>query len=641
MPVAPSPSTPTMDLHSVELIRGELRRIFASEAFKSGKRAQEFVELVVEHALAGRFDSLRERMLGVEMFGRSVDYDTANDAVVRVKATEVRRRLAQYYRSVPIAPPVRIELPTGSYIPQFIFDSQTADTEPPHTAHAAPAPYAAETPQVVAPRARSWRRTLFFAIGGCALAACIATLVFQTRKRAIPQDTIRSIAVLPLDNLSGDPKQEYLADGMSEELITDLGKISALRVISLTSAMTYKGTKKQLPEIAHELKVDAVIVGSIAREDNQVRITAQLMDARTSRRLWANSYVRDQTNILKLRGEVAEAIADAISVELTPQEKSRLEQARPVKWETEELYLQGMQFMNHEDYRQAFTYLQRSIDTDPSYAPAHAALARVYESLGDDGDLPSEEAYSKQRDEAARAINLENDLAEAHAEFASALMKLDWDWSTSEKEYERALALNPNSAPVYWEYTNYLYYVGRTNDAVAEANLALQRDPVSGFGPISAGVAYYFDRQYDRALEMLRLADGPESSTALIEFYQGDIYVEQGRYREAIAAFQRAGNTPYDLGHLGNAYARAGRIAEAHAIILKLEEAVRKQGMGRYEIAMVYAGLKDKDEAFDWLQKAYAAHDKGLMYLKIDPPLDPLRSDPRFPVLVSRVGLPL
>jgi TolB-like protein/TolA-binding protein len=631
-------STATVDPHGVPVVRGELQRIFASEAFKSGKRAQEFLELVVEHALAGQFESLRERMLGVEMFGRPVDYDTANDAVVRVKANEVRRRLSQYYRSLEISPAVRIELPPGSYVPHFSFEDHAATLALPSETKAAA--HSTRTSPKSGPKLVLRKPKVLIAVAACALAILVAILLFSGRKSAPPHDTIRSIAVLPLENLSGDPKQEYFADGMTEELITELGKISELRVISRTSVMTYKGTKKKLPEIAHELGVEAVVEGSVERENNQVRITAQLIDARTDRHLWANSYVRDQTSILSLQDEVAQAIADAIRVELTPQERIRLQQARPVNWETEELYFQSMQLMNHTDYKEAYVYLQRAIDSNPNYAPAHAALARVYEYMGDGGVLPSAEAYSKQKAEALKAIGLDNNLAEAHAGLASALMKLDWDWSAAEKEYERALELNPNSAPVYWEYTNYLYYVGRTHDAVAETNLALLHDPVASLGPFYAGVAYYFDRQYDRALDMFQLTYGPNSTIPLIQFYLGDVYTETGKYDEAIAAFQKAGGTPYDLGHIGNAYARWGRKNEARAIIPKLEDAVRIQGMGRYEIAMVYAGLGEDDEAFDWLEKAFSAHDKGLMYLKIDPTLDPLRSDPRFSILVRRVGLP-
>ncbi len=633
-----SVSTPTVDPHGAPVVRGELRRIFASEAFRSGKRAREFLELVVEHALAGHFESLRERMLGAEMFGRPVDYDTANDAVVRVKANEVRRRLAQYYGSLEIPSAVRIELPPGSYVPQFSFESLAATQTALPGKTAAPAAVKTFPISGSKPLPRRWKALI--AIGACAVVISAAIVFDLERKGATQTDTIRSIAVLPLENFSGDPKQEYFADGITEELITELGKISALRVISRTSAMTYKGTKKTLPEIARELKVDAVVEGSVERENNQVRITAQLIDARTDRHLWANSYVRDQTNILSLQDEVAEAIADAISVELTPQERIRLEQARPVKWETEEMYLQGMQRMNNTDYKGAFTFLERAIDSNPNYAPAHAAMARVYEFMGDGGLLPSAVAYSKQKVEALKAIELDSNLAEAHAGLASASMKLDWDWRTAESEYERALELNPNSAPVYWEYTNYLYYVGRTHDAVAESNLALQHDPVASLGPFYAGVAYYFDRQYDRALEMFRLTYGPDTTIPLIQFYLGDVYTETGKYEEAIAAFQKAGSSPYDLGHIGNAYARWGRKSEARAIIPRLEKAVSAQGMGRYEIAMIYAGLGEKDEAFNWLEKAFAAHDKGLMYLKIDPTLDPLRTDPRFAALVRRVGLP-
>ncbi len=251
---------------------------------------------------------------------------------------------------------------------------------------------------------------------------------------------IHSIAILPLENLSGDPKQEYFADGMTDELITDLGQVSALRVISRTSAMTYKGTKKTLPEIANELGVDAVVEGSVLREANQVRVTAQLIDARTDRHIWAQSYVRDLTSVLAMQGEVAQAIADQVRIQLTPQEQARLTRARSMNTEAQDLYLLGAHMLNAGEPRKAVEYLQESVDKDAGFAPAHAALANAYGWLGEAGWLPYNEAFVRQKAEASKAIEIDDALAEGHAELAAAEMNLNWAWNTAEGELKRALA---------------------------------------------------------------------------------------------------------------------------------------------------------------------------------------------------------
>ena len=333
----------------VGLLRDHLKEVIANRAFAGSKRAQDFLQLIVEHALAGRFDSLRERMIGAEMFGRPVNYDTANDAVVRVKATEVRKKLAQYYYQESEQPPaVRIELPIGSYVPKFHWESLEASAQPraetdlpvraeQNTAHKVsgerPGANIDERPCLPKERERMRRAPhvmvgVLLGLGLIALIGCAGFKRWFKDSNALPE--IRAIAILPIQNLSGDPGQNYFADGITEELIADLGQVSALRVISRTSAMTYKGTQKMLPEIARELGVDTIVEGSMVREGNQVRITVQLIDARTDYHIWAHSYVHDLTSALALQGEVAQAIADEINIKVTPQEQARLTHARPV-----------------------------------------------------------------------------------------------------------------------------------------------------------------------------------------------------------------------------------------------------------------------------------------------------------------------
>jgi TolB-like protein/cytochrome c-type biogenesis protein CcmH/NrfG len=639
MPVIGPFSTPEeLGPERVGQVRDHLKDVIASPAFAGSRRSQDFLKLIVEHTLAGRFDHLRERMIGAEMFGRPIDYDTANDAVVRVKATEVRKKLAQYYQEAAKPPNVRIDLPTGSYVPRFCWEipethAATGET----SAEAMAVQEQALTPARVR---RRMPRSLVFGLAGLVLVVVLGYVGFRFRSSDAPRRPVHSVAILPLENLSGDRDQDYFADGLTDVLIADLGQVSALRVISRTSAMTYKNSTKTMPEIARELGVDAVVEGSVLREGNEVRVTAQLIDARTDEHIWARSYVRDLTSVLALQGEVAQAIADEISINVKPPEQARLARRQTASKEAQDLYLLGLSFLNSGDPRKASVYMQQAIDKDPDYAPAYAGLANAYGWLGESGLMPYSEAFPKQKEAAMKAIEIDDLLPEGHAELASAVMDLSWDWATCERELKRALELNPNSASTHVTYGAYLMRVGRPDEAIEELKRQLALDPVSSRSFMNAGFAYYYARRYDDALAEIHRAESFGPSPAEILFPLGVIYAEKRMYREAVEQFQKLGDHPHALGHMGNAYARMGRVEEARGLISRLEQHIREEGMGIYEIALIYAGLSDKDQAFVWLEKALAAHDKGLTFLKIDPCLDPLRSDQRFPDLVQRVGFP-
>jgi TolB-like protein len=653
----------TLSSEQAGLVRHHLGEIKTSHAFAGSKRSQDFLQFIVERALQSDFDSLRERMIGVEMFGRPIDYDTGNDSVVRVKATEVRRKLAEYYLEAPEKSSVRIELPRGSYVPRFVFESVAAEPvaaagSPQNSAavhHPLPdptttGPVESDTDNSAAPaiptpssRRRLGVRSL---IAGAALAlillALIGFVLFKFKNfggSANAQTDLRSIAVLPLANLSGDPQQEYFADGITEELINDLGQVSTLRVISLTSSLSYRGTRKNLPEIARELNVRGVVEGGVLRDGNQVRISVQLIDVKKDRLIWAHTYVRDLNTVLAWQGEVARAIADAISVDVTPQEQALLAHKSAIDPVAQDFYLHGILLRDKDDCRSAITYFDRAIQASPGYAEAHSALATCYGMLGESARMPYAEALTQQKAEALKAIELDDSLSEAHAELANTEMTRDWDWQTAAAEFRRALELNPNSATNHEKYAFYLVRTGHPSEAVAQIERSVALDPVSGSTLHAEGFIYYFARQYDRALAVMRTARELNINPADWSFLAGDVYCEMGKYPESIAAFIKSGDDPYSLGHLGNAYARAGQKSAAMQSIARLKEDVQKDGVGRYEIALVYAGLGDKKDAFQWLDDAYRSHDVGLVYLKVDPCLDPLRTDPRFDSLLRRVGL--
>ncbi|HEY5211728.1 MAG TPA: tetratricopeptide repeat protein [Acidobacteriaceae bacterium] len=455
------------------------------------------------------------------------------------------------------------------------------------------------------------------------------------RSNTLARTSIHSIAIMPFENVSGDPRQDYFADGMTEELIADLGRVSSLNVISKTSSMSYKGTKKALPEIARELSVDSVVEGTVLRDGNQVRITVDLIDARTDHPIWTHSYMRETGDVLALQDELAEALADSVSANVVPRQGPHQMPVAFVGAEAEDLYFQGMQRLNALDENSALNYFQHAVQIAPNFAQAHAALASCYGRLGENGVLDYSEAFSKQRAEAATAIKLDPSLPEGHAELANAAMNLNWDWATAAMEFKRALELNPNVAPIRERYAVYLERTGKMSEAVTEARRGLELDPLSARSFLNAAYTYYFSRRYEEARATIKESPQDQDDPFLL----GDVLAEKGMYKEAINEFLKEGDSPHSLGHLGNAYAREGDVREAHTIIAKLIRRVSKDEIGRYEIALVYAGLGDKDDAFAWLEGAYKTHSEGLTNLNIDPCLDPLRSDPRFADLLRRTGL--
>jgi TolB-like protein/Flp pilus assembly protein TadD len=643
----------------IDLVHKHLKEVLACPQFTGSKRAQDFLQLVVDHAVEGQVDFLRERMIGAEMFGRPIDYDTGNDPVVRVKAGEVRRKLAQYYAETKGKRAVRIELPSGHYVPKFNFElAEAAALLQPVAASSAPHESAAtqnnepagEKPNesaAVASRS-SWgklRRSPRF-LAGIGLGFVLFGAILYVGLRRWYADwnvrsEIHSIAILPLKNLSGDPGQEYFADGMTEELINSVGQVSTLRVISLTSALSYKGTKKKLPDIASELAVDGVVEGTVQRDGNQVRISVQLIDGRTDRPIWAHTYIRDLTSLLVLQGEVAQAITDEISRNENPPQQARFAHMKPINTEAENLYLQGMYRLNAGDVQGAADFFQKAILADPNSARAHAELADCYGWMGEGGSLAYSEAFLKQKSEANRAIELDDSLPAGHAELANAAMNLSWDWATAAKEFHRAQELNPSSASIHKRHAVYLERTGNLHEAIAEVERGMELDPVSPRSFRDAEFTYYFSRQYDKALSLMQRTRVQNIDLSDNIFLLGDVYAEKAMYARSISEFLKLGDSPHALGHLGNAYARAGQEGAARKTIVRLQEHVRTDGVGRYEIALVFAGLGKKKDAFTWLEEAYKAHDEGLTNLKIDPCLDPLRSDPRFDDLVRRVGLPL
>jgi TolB-like protein/DNA-binding winged helix-turn-helix (wHTH) protein len=475
------------------------------------------------------------------------------------------------------------------------------------------------------------------------LGICTAWIL---RPRSPAPPAIRSLAVLPLENLSGDASQDYFSDGMTDELITELGQISELRVISRTSAMTYKGSRKSMPEIARDLNVDVVVEGAVLRSGNQVRITAQLILAAADKHLWAQSYEGDLRDTLKLQKQVARSIAEQIRIQLTPHEQTVLKNVTRVDWEAYEAYLKGRYFWNKrtaDGLKEAIYYFNQAIEKDPNYAPAYAGLADSFALAGDwqYGVLPAREAYPKAKAAAAKAVALDSSLGEAHISLAWCLDSFDWAWESAGKEFTRGIELSPGYATGHHWYGWHLATLGRHGKAVAELEKAESLDPLSLIIGADLAEELLIAHRYDEAMKQSRKTMNMDPFFALTHYVLGETLVQRHMYNEAIPELQKAievspGSTAY-AANLAYAYAVSGMRAEAVKILNDLKYRSNAAFSNAPEIAVVYVGLDDKDQAMDWLERAYAERFNPGVLMR--PVFDPLRSDPRFQDLLRRIGL--
>jgi serine/threonine protein kinase/tetratricopeptide (TPR) repeat protein len=502
-----------------------------------------------------------------------------------------------------------------------------------------------------APRPSIWKRIptpAKYAVSALlVLGVALTALNFHSwryRLMGRPQPTqIRSLAVLPLANRSGDPGQDFFADGMTDELISELAKISGIRVISRTSVMGFKNSKQLLPEIAKSLKVDAVVEGSVQRVGDRVRIKASLVSAGTDRELWTQSYDEDVRDVLTVESRVAKTIAEVIQVQLTPQEQARLSALRPENAEAHEAYLMGRYYWNKrtdEGLQKSIAYLEKAISVDPDYAIAYAALADSYHVLPELTSAPASEALPKARTAALKALDLDNSLAEAHSALASIKEDYDWDWKGAEAGYKRAIELSPGYMLAHAWYSNLLLELGRFPEALAQARIAQQLDPLSVLANDNLSAILFYAGQYGQSIDQCRktLEIDPTSSQAHRHLAQN--YAQEKLYPEAVSELKEA----IELSH-GSAEARAelgyvfgisGNLDEAHRILSELESG---DNVSPYHLAIAHMGLKEKDEALEALKNAVKHRSAGVVHLKIARQFQDLRTDQRFEKMLIDVGL--
>jgi TolB-like protein/DNA-binding winged helix-turn-helix (wHTH) protein/Flp pilus assembly protein TadD len=491
------------------------------------------------------------------------------------------------------------------------------------------------------PRAIAWR---LFGFGLALVAAAALSWILYTSRNSAP--TIRSLAVLPLKNLSGDVSQDYFTDGMTEELITQLGQISALRVISSTSVMLYKGVDKPLAEIARELSVQAVVEGSVLRSGGRVRITAQLIRVPADEQMWAQSYEGDLRDTLALQSKVAQAIAEQIRATLSRRQQAALRKPKTVSPDAYEAYLKGRYFWNKrtgDGLKKAIDYFSRAIETDPTYAEAYSGLADSYALSGDweYGVLSPEDAFRQARAAATKALALDDSLGEAHTSLAFAFDLYAWDWAAAETEYKRAIELNPGYATAHHWYAWHLLVMGRNSEGIFELRRAESLDPLSLIISADLADALCIAHLYDESVQQSKKTLEMDPNFAVAHYELGQAFEQKHMHDEAIAEFQRAidlsGHSGAFDSNLAYVYAVSERKGEAKNIVKDLQAQPDKNPSTDANIALVYVGLGDHDQAMIWLNRAYEARFNPSILLR--PAFDPLRSDARFGDLWRRLGL--
>ena len=612
--------------YEISFQSGELRK--AGVKIRVQQQPFKVLEILVEHPgeIVTR-EELRTRIWPQESFG---DFDQA----VNVAIAKLRTALGDSAEN-----PRYIEtLPRRGY--RFIAEVALVDTAKSATE------LPVTQPDETSPVRKRFRLPLSWKIAGSILVlglAAFITWMLYSRKSSSP--AIRSLAVLPLESLSGDSSQDYFADGMTDELITDLSQISALRVISRTSVMQYKRVHRPLPEIARELNVDAVVEGTVLRSGDRVRITAQLIQVPTEKHLWAQSYEGDMRDALTLQSQVADAVAEQIRINLNPREQAALKK-KAVNPEAYEAYLKGRYFWNKRTangLKTAVAYFEQAIDQDPNYAPAYSGLADSYALMGDwqYAVMPPREALPKAKVAAVKALELDSTLGEAHNSLAFLLDGFDWNFDASGQEFRRAIELNPGYATAHHWYAWHLSLLGRFDEAITEMRRAQSLDPLSLIINADLAEVLVLAHSYDESMSQSRKTIEMDPDFALAHNQLGQAYLQRQMYLEALAelkkALQLSPDSPAIMANLARAYVGSGKRSEAVKLLNELKKRSTPVYSNAAEIAVIFAALGDADQAMNWLERGYQERFNPGVLLR--PGFDPLRSDKRFQDLLRRIGL--
>jgi TolB-like protein/Tfp pilus assembly protein PilF len=576
---------------SQESVRTQLAKILSSNTFARSERLARFLSFTVEQMLEGRGEQLKEFVVGIEVFDKTDKYDPRIDPIVRVEARRLREKLRKYYETEGRNDPLHIEFPTGTYVPWV------------GTRDAAPA--AAAAPAVE-----------------------------------------NAIAVLPFVNLSSEPDNEYFSDGLTEELIHALTKVEGLRVVAWSSAFQFKDKTRDIRRVAEQLRVRAVLEGSVRRTSERLRITAQLVDTADGHYIWSETYERELKDVFAVQDEISSAIVGALRIRLARAHGRPLVTRYTENLEAYHLYLKGRFYWNKrtdEDFYKSLGFFEQAIQIDPNYAPAYSGMADAYILLGEHGSVPARRIMPKGKAAATRALAIDASLAEAHASLGCVAALYDWDWREAEARFQHAIELN-SSYPTahHWYGYDFLAAQGRLEEAVAEVERAHRLDPLSLIITTSLGTIHDIARNHERAREYYEKVFELDGSFVRAYLSMGRSYLHQNMVEEAIAAFDKAREltpaSPVPLALLAHAYNVAGSTAEARRLREVLDGCCRTCCVSSYLLARANLSF-DHDRAFELLDLAFEERDPRLAHLNVSPIFDCLRPDPRFSALVRRMGL--
>jgi TolB-like protein/Flp pilus assembly protein TadD len=576
---------------SRSVVEDQLQKVLGSKGFAQSPRMSRFLRFTVERALAGESDQLKEYVLGVEVFDRkSPSYDPRVDPIVRVEARRLRSKLTSYYAGEGVADRVIIEFPTGTYAPRFRERSE------------APSP---DTPRP------------------------------------------RSIAVLPFSNLGAEPDTEYFSDGLTEELIHGLTKLDGLIVVAWNSAARLKGQPYDVRGIGLQLNVASVLMGSVRRSTERLRVTAQLIDTASGRYLWSETYDRRIEDLFAIEEEISSAIVTTLRIKLMDPRKAPAIRTGAHNLEAYNLFLKGRFHWNKrtaDGLKRALDYAQQAIAVDPSFAPGYVGVADSYILLAEYGLMSPASAFPPARSAAQKALEIDPALGEAHASLGLIRSHYDWEWRDAERDYRRALDLNPGYATAHrWFAIDYLTLLGRFEEAMKEIEVAQQLDPLSPIIPDGKGYLLMVSERHEQAIAEYRRIlefDGFFYNTFTS---MGRAYTQMGRYDDAIGMLLKgkllSGDVPSILGALGQTYALAGRTEEARRVLDELDGLSRGRYVPATCYALIHIGLGEQERALDWLEAGVQQRESALAALKVDPAYNPLRGEPRFQGLLRTIGL--
>jgi TolB-like protein len=642
-----------------EAIQSELEKILGSRTFRSAQSQSRFLRYAVEETIAGRGHMVKEYVIGSEVFGRGESFDPRLDPIVRTEARKLRARLDKYYEGE--APGtgddlVRIEFHKGSYVPTF---SRVAPSVPqPECVEDAHLPIevaaretnsTAETilPGITPPRRRRMFVAIPIAILIILVLATAGYYLFRSGQAArVPPTGNFSIAVIPFVNLSDNKEDEFLSDGLSEELIDALQQVPGLQVVGRASSFGFKSKPIDVQQIGRELHVSTVVVGSVRRVGDRLRITVQLDSTANNYPLWSGSYDRDSKDARTVQWEIAESVTNVLGIGLARNERemsrtfANAASPNPGAWQN---YLKGLYVWHKltvDSLQMATSFFQEAIAEDPSFARAYSALADCYVMAPMVATTAAVEVIPKIKAAASKALQLDSNLGEAHIDLAVAA-EYEYDWSTAQDEFERGLKLSPSDSVGHLWYAKYLALVGRVNEVIVQRRIAVNVDPASPYAVQAIGGYLSVVGHYDEAIEQFQNALRLESDFGLAHQGLGVAYILKGMYPEAVAELQIASKLmagPRRMALLGWGYGVMGKTSNARRILNDLLDQDRRGSVPALAIAQVYIGLGDKDRAFHWLDKAVDQRDLDLL-LQYDSPYAPLRSDPRFDRLLHRMKL--